>query len=167
MLEGVSEGEFIVDKVEKWVSIFTNFGVILGLVMVAYQIEQTNDALERETREWDAQLSFSYNEMWHNWGSLVVDNAAIWERGLRNAELDRAESMVFGVIGEQWVWAYAQTYSAQMARGEDTDWLFRTVSIQLRESPGLIAAFDHWIEVNAGGQRDSPFVAGVLARMDP
>ncbi len=42
---------FAMDKLNNWAATLTNIGVILGLVLVAYQINQTNEVINQESVE--------------------------------------------------------------------------------------------------------------------
>ena len=77
-------------EIGHWIGIATNVGVVFGLLLVAYEVNQTNVAMEREYSAWKTSTQFDAQQLFVDWGASIVDRetAELWRRGINNEELD-------------------------------------------------------------------------------
>lgn len=61
-------------RISEWLGVLTNIGVVAGLVLVAYQISQTNDSLELERKQWDTTYRWDRTDiMMDFWMGIAQD----------------------------------------------------------------------------------------------
>lgn len=73
-------------------------GVILSLIYVAYQIRQSSQQIEINSRHMQAAMYHQTGDAFSRWWALLAQNehlAAIWARGLAGEELSRSERLRF------------------------------------------------------------------------
>ena len=56
-----------VSELNDWLGVLTNIGVIAGLILVAYEINQNNIALERDARLSQVEVLDGIRAAWQNW----------------------------------------------------------------------------------------------------
>ena len=84
------EGALKADEVNDWLGVITNIGVIVGLVFVVYEVRQTNEALDRENREFEVSNIQNSRENLKDFYYSLINNgevASIWQRGCAGEEL--------------------------------------------------------------------------------
>jgi len=151
-------------RFERWITILTNIGVLAGLLLVALQISQTNEALDRENRQWQTDISFSTNEMYSNFSVLAIENADVWRRGKEGKKLDETEEVIFDILATQFIWANVQVYQVSIqSEGEADNYAPWRVAQELQGSPGLKEFFDQWVDSH--GYAGSAFVKDVRAEL--
>ena len=81
-------------KLNDWLMVVTNIGVIAGLVLLAYEVAQTNEAMEREARTFRAQQLTNSWAVWSAFTDPIIENediADIWIRGSAGESLNEIE----------------------------------------------------------------------------
>ncbi len=61
-------------KLNDWLGVITNIGVITGLILIAYEIHQNNIALEREARISQVEVVDGMRGAWQNWEYAIIEN---------------------------------------------------------------------------------------------
>ena len=64
-------------KLNDWLGVITNVGLIIGLVLVAYEVRQTHVAMDQEYRGQIAELYATATESWQNFGTRLIDSAEV------------------------------------------------------------------------------------------
>ena len=133
------------DKLNDWLGVITNIGIIIGLVLVGYEINQNSIELERESRISEIEVLDGVRGAWQNWGMAIIENedvADIWVRGNAGEDLDRVEAVRYQRMADEMFRLNQQNYyQYTILSGEQADWaivqLARTTSL----GPGLKSEF--------------------------
>ena len=100
-------------EVNEWLGVITNIGLIAGLVLVAYEIQQNNITLEREARISQIEVTDGLRDAWQNWEFAIIENrdvADIWMRGNAGDHLEPLETYRYEQMAKAMFRLYAQTY---------------------------------------------------------
>ena len=100
-------------EVNEWLGVITNFGLIVGLVLVAYEIQQNNITLEREARISQVEVTDGLRAAWQNWEFAIIENrdvGDIWMRGNAGDHLEPLETYRYEQLAKAMFRLYAQTY---------------------------------------------------------
>ncbi len=131
------------DTLNRWLTFITNLGVIVGLVLVAFEIRQTNTALERDNDAFYVDVYDKNRQGWREFNGRIIESAEvadIYIRGNRGETLDEVEQQRYSSLIWDWYHLYAQSYqqwSAFSDQRRDFDWSIHTVvKIVETERPG-------------------------------
>ena len=126
-------------EVNEWLGVITNFGLIAGLVLVAYEINQNNITLEREARISQVEVTDGIRAAWQNWEYVIIENrdvADIWMRGNAGDHLEPLETFRYEQLAKAMFRLFAQTYlQYSTIAGEPHD---RTVEQLIGSSDGIL-----------------------------
>ncbi len=128
-------------ELNDWLGVITNVGVIAGLALVAYEINQNNVALEQEARISEVELLDGIRAAWQNWEYAIIENgdvADIWRRGNAGESLDATEAVRYEHIGREFYRLVSQNYLQNTTlSGESADWAVEQLIDAIEEYPGL------------------------------
>lgn len=150
-------------KLNDWLGIATNIGVIVGLALVAYEINQTNQAMSLDHRAQLIEITATGREGWQNFASRIIDSeevADIWLRGGQGKELTEQEAERFRWLADDLFYLEIQQYN-QYSRtdGSPADWAIDQLADFLRAYPGVNAHVSERY-----GSSSSEFMARLRAR---
>ena len=141
-------------KLNDWLTVVTNIGVIAGLVLLAYEISQTNESLEQDATALGASYVANTNEMW---GRFVVplyenpDVAALWIRGGADESLSAIETERYRHLTDMLFWITLLQLANERLRDPNFDAEGSGPVVVLKSymtgRPGLRARFDEWAEL--------------------
>ena len=100
-------------KVSEWLQVLTNVGVIIGLLLVAFQIEQTNESLELQRSQWQTEFRADRHEILTATTSMIAADkelTTLWRKGLLQQGLNEDETFRFRMIADQHMWAVWNVY---------------------------------------------------------
>ena len=133
-------------KFGEWLNIATNIGVIVGLILVAYQVDQTNTAMERDYRAAQTSMRLDSNAPAFDFRYRIADNpelADIWLRGNAAEELSPIEQERYYQIAVGHFALYKQYYdSRRVLQGETLDWFVDGYVTEVKDKPGLRAVLE-------------------------
>lgn len=92
------------DSVNKWLMLVANLGVIAGIVFLAVEIGQNQEALDRQNLLIDLTGRDSAYSLIGGFRKLLLENSelnGIWKNGLEGQELSVVESNQFELICEE------------------------------------------------------------------
>ena len=90
-----------------WLTVLTNLGVIAGLILVALQMRQTNEALELQSLEARILASEVPTQLWGDWHSDIATSeevARIWRTGNAGEELSPDETVRYNAMANRYYW---------------------------------------------------------------
>ena len=152
------------DEINDWLGVITNIGVIGGLVLVAYEINQTTISMDREYRSWITTVSQQNQQMWIDWAASIADTetSSIWYRGATGAQLEPHEDELFFRLSTAYFWLYFNMYGSfeTIQSGTATD-IPKSMSVEFQTRPGLASAFRNWCDLHQTG----PFCEKVLGNL--
>ncbi len=64
-------------KLNDWLGVVTNVGLIVGLLLVAYKVHQTNLVMERDYQAWGTSTQLDVQQMFVDWGGSIADRDAV------------------------------------------------------------------------------------------
>ena len=133
------------DKLNDWLGVITNIGIIIGLVLVGYEINQNSIELERESRISEIEVLDGVRGAWQNWGMAIIENedvADIWVRGNAGEDLDRVEAMRYRRLADEIFRLIEQNYYQYTTlSGEQADWAVAQLARTTSLGPGLKSEF--------------------------
>ena len=120
------------DKLNPWLSFLSNIGVLVGIVFLAIQIQQTN-------RVSDAESSRAVNEAMASVRSILNERPEVWVKGAIGEELEPWEAVVFdNQIESYWNRAASSTGARlAMERSGNPYVALDSFSQVLKENPGV------------------------------
>ena len=156
-----------VSELNDWLGVLTNIGVIAGLVLVAYEINQNNIALDRDARLSQVEVLDGIRAAWQNWEYAIIENedvADIWMRGKSGEPLDALDEFRFEQLGREMFRLISQNYRQYTTiSGESADWVVGQLVETVRDNPRLRDVFIRELERS---QFVNPFRERVL-ELDP
>jgi hypothetical protein len=146
---GITEGYIPVQRISEWFQVLTNVGVIIGLLLVAFQIEQTNQSLELERSQWTTEFRTDRHEMLTAPVRMIAADEQLtdlWRKGLLRDDLTEEEAFRFRMIADQYMWGVWNVFMNTMDWEPDG----RAGSVYLlaemrQQYPGLKNYSDEWI----------------------
>ena len=138
-----------IGKVSDWLQVLTNVGVIVGLLLVAFQIEQTNESLELQRSQWQTEFRADRHEILTATTSMIAADkelTTLWQKGLLQQGLNEDETFRFRLIADQYMWGVWNVFMNTL------DWEpgGKAGSVYLlaekrQQYPGLKKFSDEWI----------------------
>ena len=133
------------DEINDWLGVITNIGIIIGLVLVGYEINQNSIELERESRVSEIDVLDGVRDAWQTWGMAIIENedvADFWVRGNAGEELDRVEAERYRRMADEMFRLIEQNYSQYTTlSGEHADWAVAQLARTTSFGPGLKSQF--------------------------
>ena len=139
-------------KMNDRLGIITNVGLIAGLLLVAYEVNQTNVSMERDYEAWKTSTQLDAQQLFVDWAGSIVDRdtAELWWKGIHNEELDAVDQERFYQIARSYFWIYRSLgYSWNQIDGGGEGFALG-LDKQLIDRPGLRKRFDRWHSENSG-----------------
>jgi len=124
------------DKLNKWLTLGANLGVIAGLIFVAFQIKQN-------TSQMRVEASYSINQTLHELNSAIFQDsvfAGLWLRGSRSyLDLNEIEKARFAAYAYDQInlYIFAAHLKDQGLTDVHTD-IAAVIAGRFRREPGLI-----------------------------
>lgn len=81
------------DKLNKWLSLFANVGVLIGIIVVAYELRQTQTEMRAESGSLRAQLLIQTNDNARIFG--IIESTNKLENGQELSEDEKAKARNF------------------------------------------------------------------------
>lgn len=144
------------DKLNSWLGVVTNVWVIVGLVLVAYQIAQTNDALEIERAQWATAYRWDRSEQYQDSIGRIVESpelSSIWRRGRLGEPLSVDDQYRFSLLSENYFWLQWNSNRNELSRlgllgpqPHDPDGPLLQLVQTVQQYPGMRAELDRWLE---------------------
>ena len=118
------------DNLNKWLTLAANVGVILGLILLAYEIRQTNSALDRDYDVFLTDVQGRAREGWREFNGRIIESddvADIWMRGNAGDELSPKEAVRYTYLANDLIILYQLQFEQYKIVGRDvreiTSWL--------------------------------------------
>jgi len=136
------------DNLSKWLTLAANFGVLIGIFVLIFELRQNQAMLEQEQEMnlLTARIADIQQHQEFRW-MLVQDTELLqlWMDGVDGKELTDVQDMRFLLTCISALWAAAATFERSIALGRD-DTSAITVASDLRsnidESPGYKRCWD-------------------------
>ena len=144
-----------------WLTIITNLGVVIGLVFVAFQMQQTNEALELQSLEARISASEVPTQLWDDWHSDIAtsDEAAdIWRIGNAGEELSPNEAIRYNALATRFYWnTFVEQKVGTEGSGYTESGAIQRMVLFARRNPG----FDRWLRQRLADSAVSGFAQKV------
>lgn len=131
--------------ISKWLSIVTNLGVLVGLILVAYQINQTNDALRQQSLSMQVEAYRAGDEIsggFYRDLAFDADLASIWRRGNGMEEMDDLEAYRYRQLAYYYFHSQQALFAVWNALGEGRGgFAVNDLQADISLYPGLRAAY--------------------------
>ena len=131
------------EKASTWLGVVMNVGVIVSLILVVYQLNRSNVAMEREYQAYQQESTVTTREGWQNFGSLIAGSsevADIWLRGSSGEELSGIDAERFNYIAQELFYLEDQGFKNSIRFSEATDagdWAIYQLADYVDTRPGL------------------------------
>lgn len=139
------------NSINKWLTLLANVGVLVGLFLVAYEVRQTNVALDRDRDVFWTDVQGRSREGWREFNSRIIESsevADIWTRGGFGEELDPLDAVRFRYLANDNLLLYQQMYDQWQVFGRDTQWIFKWLESTLNYRPALRRELIRIVETN-------------------
>ena len=128
------------EKLNHWMTLFANIGVLVGIFLVAYEVRQTNVALDREYDAFWTEIQGRSREGWREFNGRIINSeevAEIWRRGNAGESLTHVESIRYRYLANDNILLYQQMFDQWEVAGSDTSGLLRWLESSMERNPGL------------------------------
>ena len=154
------------DRLNQWLSLGANFGVIIGLALLIVELNQTN-----RISEYSAEIARRNQAMDINSSRIEHSEtyAKLQEGGL---ELSPSEQVQALMMARQLYnyWSNAETaYERGLLSDSSFDGVLNDISVSLKEAPGLIPYFAYLQDANRKEDDDSIVadrIAEIVSRVE-
>ncbi len=139
------------DRVNKWLTLGANLGVFAGLLLLAFEIRQTNYALDRDYDVFVTDVQGRAREGWREFNSRIIESAEvadIWIRGNAGAPLTTIEAERYRYLTNDVILLYQLQFEQYRIAGRDTEALMPWLERLLRNRPGLEQALARIVSMN-------------------
>lgn len=127
-----------VDNLNKWLTLVANFGVVVGIFVLAVEVRQNQDILE-ETQEMNLLTARTSDiQQYHEWRAMLIQDEEliqIWLDGVEGKEQDRVQHIRFMLMCLSTLWADASMYERSVVL-DRADTTARTIAKDLHERIG-------------------------------
>jgi hypothetical protein len=135
-----------IDKLNKWLTLVANFGVVAGIFFLAIEIRQNQTAIEESNRINVVESRRAEINQYNEWRALVIadDNPRIWLAGRAGQELSPSDQLIFRQLCVTQFWLGLVLYESSVALGR-THMANGAVSMrvqQIRQFPGYKTCWD-------------------------
>ena len=136
-------------RLSEWLQLLTNVGVIIGLLLVAFQIEQTNESLNLERSQWQTEFRADRHQLLTATTSMIAADkelTTLWQKGLLGEGLDEDDTFRFQMIADQYMWGVWNVF--MNTREIEPDGKAGSVYLlaEMRQKyPGLKQFSDEWM----------------------
>lgn len=153
-------------EINDWLGVATNVGIIVGLVLVGYEIQQNSIEIERELRASNVEVITGLREGWQNWNLAIVENeevAELWLRGNTGDSLNEIDALRYRRLAIEMFELTAQNYTHWTINdGASADWAVHQLTKFASQGPGLRDEIVREMDVSSFGN----FVARIR-ELDP
>ena len=139
------------DNLNRWMTLVANIGVLVGIFLVAYEVRQTNIALDREYDAFWAEVQGRSREGWREFNSRIINSeevADIWNRGNAGESLTPLEAVRYRYLANDNILLYQQMFDQWEVAGRDTSGLLEWLESSIKRNPGLQKELVRIIERN-------------------
>ena len=129
------------DRLNQWLTLFANVGVIIGIGFLAYEIRQNTQALQAASMDSTIQAA---NDIRAN---LFLDPeiTEIYRQGLQNIEdLNEVDRERFRLIMTNALWAFWNTYIQSRLGGRQSWESQRGIARRFLSQPGGVWFWEHY-----------------------
>jgi len=131
-----------VDNWNKWLTLVANFGVLIGIIVLAVEVRQNQLILE-ETQEMNLLSARTSDiQQYHDWRAMLIQDEElikIWLDGVDGKELDSVQDTRFMLMCLSTLWSDASVYerSVVLNRANATaSTVARDLHERIAEQPG-------------------------------
>ena len=148
-----------VDSWNKSLTLMANFGVLIGIFVLAVEVRQNQDILE-ETQEMNLLTARTSDiQQYHDWRAMLIQDEQLiqlWLDGVEGKELDSVQDTRFMLMCISTLWFDASMYerSVVLNRANTTA---RTIARDLRERIGEQPGYKSCWEATRDAIRDYGF----------
>ena len=128
------------DRTNRWLTLAANVGVVIGLILVAYEVRQTNVALDRDYDIFWTDVNGRLREGWREFNGRIINSeevANIWLRGNAGEELSAIEAERYRYLANDIVFLYQQQFEQWQRLDRDTGQMVDRVERSMTGRPGL------------------------------
>jgi hypothetical protein len=143
------------DKLNRWMTFFANVGVLAGIFLVAYEVRQTNVALDREYDAFWTEVQGRSREGWREFNSRIINSdevADIWTRGNAGKPLTPLDAVRYRYLANDNILLYQQMFDQWEVAGRDTGGLLQWLESSLERNPGLQKELTRIVVTNPGSR---------------
>ena len=142
-IEQQMEVDLDTDKLNRWLTLGANVGVLAGILLLVIEVRQNQTLLELDQKLSIADSDSIEVERFRELVSLRVQDrevAQIWSDGMAGRELDPIDQQRFSGMCRQNLWADTLMYSRSIAlnRTERAQGTVYSVQRQIKENPGML-----------------------------
>ncbi|MEQ8958840.1 MAG: hypothetical protein RLP02_13095 [Coleofasciculus sp. C2-GNP5-27] len=151
-----------IDKLNQWLALLGNFGVIVGIIFLAVEIRQNESILSSEMTMSELSatgLAYDFNDEWRTLLLEHDDLRQLWNKGLASNDLSEDELDRFDLLCLKYLWGNVTTYERNSVVGRDeiADSQIARLSTIINRNPGFRDCWDR-LAPNIAGYTYQTFV---------
>jgi hypothetical protein len=108
------------DRINRWLTLGANIGVLIGIVFLAVEIRQNRESLDQANKLSLIDARATEVEQYNEFRSLLAQDkelSDIWVRGQNGETLDAAEAERFGFLCSSNLWLSVTTWERSIELG--------------------------------------------------
>ena len=151
------------DRFVKWLAIVSNVGILIGLILVAYELRQNDEALRQEVSANRTDAAEFGNSGFREIYALIISDpevANVWLKGNQGFELTPVDAERYRLLAFAWIRQAQGTHNAWSRHGS-ADFLLPVFEREMKGRPGLIQALKNYHAV-----QPDDFSTDLLERVD-
>lgn len=124
-----------VDSWNKTLTLVANFGVLIGIFVLAVEVRQNQEILEEEQEMNLLTARTSDIQQYHDWRAMLIQDeelVQLWLDGVEGKELDSVQDTRFMLMCISTIWFDASMYERSMVLDRE-DTTARTIARDLHE----------------------------------
>jgi len=130
------------DKLNRWLSLASNMGVIASIVLLAIELHQNDATLKEMNRISVLDARALELQQYNDFRTMLVETPGLqelWTRALNGEQLPANDEARFITLCTNYVWMSATAWERSVALGRQVtaDHTVRIRGEQLRDSPGF------------------------------
>ena len=135
------------DKINRWLTLVANLGVVGGIVFLAIEIRQNQTSLEESNRINRLNARTTEVQQYNEFRTVLAQDkelSDIWAKGLNGDALDSSESERFGHLCRNLLWMgiTAHERSIELRRPETAEGGVAQMAQRLHDSAGAKRCWD-------------------------
>lgn len=144
------------EKLNQWLALTTNIAVVLGIILVAYELNQNEASLRAETASANVAIGEAGTALMQNlWLGIAADEELtdIWIAGNSRTLADATDQTRYDLLANSYIRNLLLIYSnwERMLGEGGGSFLFPVMRRDLGDNPGLRDAARRFLEVQPGG----------------
>lgn len=134
------------DKLNDWLGVFANLGVMIGLIFLIFELDQTNRIAERDSRQANARAIYDMSQLQLEMPGIIELRTRLQDPSneLTPVEQERAE-LLAAAYSSVWGNLVIQ-HSTDLLPESSLQFGFSDIDSTINDMPGLVPFIERWFK---------------------